>query len=83
MGSFSLLLTVTRPCQGSPEWTLSVWYVKRAGLPVILCTGYSEKIDSESAEKQSIHYLSKPIDSENCFTLLHEILSFPQLKIEY
>ena len=74
-GSFSLLLTdQTMPGLSGMD-LIGLVREKEPGLPVILCTGYSEKIDSESAEKQSIHYLSKPIDSEKLLTLLHEILS--------
>lgn len=38
------------------------------GFPVILCSGYSENIDKEGAERRGIRYISKPIDSDS---LLH------------
>ena len=45
-------------------------------LPVILCTGYSENLDEESAKQQGVTgYLTKPIDANQLCTLLKESLT--------
>ena len=45
------------------------------GLPVVLCTGYSEAIDAESARALGIrHFLRKPFDSRDLLTALAELL---------
>ena len=48
---------------------------QQPGLPVILCTGYSEQIDAESACAMGIrHFLRKPFDSRDLLAALSELL---------
>lgn len=62
-GKFALLVTD----QTMPKLTgvalINQLRVIRPEFPVILCTGYSEDIDEESAEAMGIRYLGKPIDA--------------------
>ena len=45
-------------------------------LPIILCTGYSENLDEESAKQEGVTgYLTKPIDANQLCTLLKESLT--------
>jgi CheY-like chemotaxis protein len=45
------------------------------GLPVVLCTGYSELVDAESARALGIrHFLRKPFDSRDLLAALAELL---------
>lgn len=46
----------------------------RPELPVILCTGYSEVINADDAEKMGICYLNKPIDSERLVQSIGNLL---------
>jgi len=46
-----------------------------SGLPVILCTGFSEEIDSEKAEQLDICYLSKPTDPDGLLNAVGELIS--------
>ena len=47
----------------------------RAEIPVILCSGFSEKIDREQARKIGIRYLAKPIKSEQLLNMVREALA--------
>ena len=47
----------------------------RAEIPVILCSGFSEKIDREQARKIGIRYLAKPIKSEQLLHMVREALA--------
>ena len=42
-------------------------------LPVILCSGFSEQIDKESAEQLGIRYLGKPIDPNSLILAVGEL----------
>ncbi len=45
-------------------------------LPIILCTGFSHKIDSESALKMGIkQYIEKPFNKKQLATLIRKVLS--------
>ena len=47
----------------------------RPEIPVILCTGHSEKIDAEKAEKLGIAaYMAKPFVMEEIARTLREVL---------
>ena len=73
--SYALLLTdQTMPVISGLE-LIGLVRERQPELPVILCSGYSEKIDRDSAQRQGIHYLSKPIDSAHLITLLGDIFS--------
>ncbi|MCB1862367.1 MAG: response regulator [Gammaproteobacteria bacterium] len=74
---YSLLLTdQTMPLLSGLE-LIDLVRGRAPDLPVIICTGYSEKIDSESAARQGIRYLDKPIDTERLITLLADIFPSP------
>ncbi|MFW2374391.1 MAG: ATP-binding protein [Gammaproteobacteria bacterium] len=47
--------------------------------PVILCSGYSEGIDAESAKKMGICYLSKPIDAKRLVRTVGELLGLTEI----
>ncbi len=55
----------------------------RPGLPVILCTGFSEDIDAEDAERMGIHYLEKPVRIENMIQAVGEMLRPAKQNAEY
>jgi len=46
----------------------------RNNLPVILCTGHSESIDKDGAERKGIKYLGKPINSNQLIQLAGELV---------
>ncbi len=43
-------------------------------LPIILCTGYSEYVNAESARERGIGFLPKPVDPERLLAMLAERL---------
>lgn len=43
-------------------------------LPVLLCTGYSDKIDMKEATELGIPFFTKPVDPEKLFIKLAEVL---------
>ena len=45
-----------------------------ADLPVLLCSGYSEKIDPKKAAKMGLPFLQKPVRAEALLDLVAEIL---------
>ncbi len=51
--------------------------VIRPNFPVILCTGYSDIINSDNAKKRGISYLSKPVDADNLIRSAGELLEPP------
>lgn len=46
----------------------------RPDLPIILCTGYSEKVTVESAAKQGMRLLLKPLGMRQLATVVREVL---------
>ncbi|MEW6218095.1 MAG: response regulator [Thermodesulfobacteriota bacterium] len=47
----------------------------RAGLPIVLCTGFSELIDGEKARRQGIKaFLMKPVSIRELATVMRELL---------
>ncbi|MCF8045074.1 MAG: PAS domain S-box protein [Desulfarculaceae bacterium] len=47
----------------------------RNDIPIILCTGYSEKMNENEAEKIGVSkYLQKPVDTEHLFSIVRELL---------
>ncbi len=46
----------------------------RKDLPVVLCTGHSETIDKDGAEKKGVNYMTKPINSEQLILLAGDLL---------
>jgi len=47
----------------------------RPQMPVIICTGYSERISAEEAEALGARkYIEKPIDVQNLAAALREVL---------
>lgn len=47
----------------------------RPDFPAILCTGYSEDISAEDAEKMNICYLNKPVNSKQFLQSITELLA--------
>jgi len=45
----------------------------RPQFPAILCSGFSDKIDSLSAKKKDVTYLEKPINQEKLLEILREL----------
>ncbi len=44
-------------------------------IPVVLCTGYSDKVNEEVLQSLNIaHYLSKPLQLQQLITLVHRVL---------
>jgi len=47
----------------------------RPGLPIVLCTGFTDKINAESAKKLGIlKFMHKPVDIDAILKSLAEIL---------
>jgi PAS domain S-box-containing protein len=46
----------------------------RPGLPVLLCTGFSPKMDQDKAQKLGIHYAEKPLDRKTLICLVRQVL---------
>jgi CheY-like chemotaxis protein len=47
----------------------------RPGLPIILCTGYSDTIEAEAAARIGIaRYLRKPVSAQELLRVLEELL---------
>ena len=50
----------------------------RPQMPVIICTGYSERMSAKKAESLGVcKYFEKPIDVQNLAAALREILNKP------
>ncbi|MCP4043219.1 MAG: response regulator, partial [Gammaproteobacteria bacterium] len=43
-------------------------------LPVILCTGFSEDIDTEDGDRRGIRYLEKPVRAKSLLQAVGELL---------
>ncbi len=43
-------------------------------LPVILCTGFSDDIDAEDADRMGVHYLEKPVRAKSLIQAVGELL---------
>ena len=53
----------------------------RPDMPIILCTGFSEKIDEESAKKMGIRqYIEKPLDKQNLAVTIRQVLDEKNIK---
>ena len=51
----------------------------RPDIPTILCTGYSDKIDSESASELGIsEFIAKPVDRRDLATIVRKVLGEPK-----
>ena len=54
----------------------------RADIPVILCTGFSEDIDSEKAMNMGIKaFVMKPVDKENLAVIIRNILDKKEITV--
>jgi len=54
----------------------------RLDMPIILCTGFSEKIDEESAKKMGLRqYIEKPLDEQSLAAAIREVLDEKNIKI--
>ena len=52
----------------------------RCDLPIILCTGFSEKIDEKSAREIGIReFAMKPLSLQNMALLIRKILDAPSM----
>ena len=72
---FSLLITdFTMPKMSGEQLIKKVREI-RPDLPAILCTGYSDKFDTDMAEKLNISYFEKPINSRNILFKISELLN--------
>ena len=73
--SFDLLLTdMTMPHMTGDQLAEAVLSI-RPGMPIVVCTGFSERIDPESAKKLGIKgYLKKPIISAVMAKTIRDVL---------
>lgn len=46
----------------------------RPDLPVILCSGFSERIDEDQLRSMNIHYLKKPVDANQFLEMVHDVV---------
>ena len=74
-GQIDLIITdMTMPKMTGDKLVQAILEI-RPGMPIILCTGYSEKISKESAKELGIRkYIEKPIEMENLARSVREIL---------
>lgn len=71
---FSLLITdLTMPRMTGAELIEKVKAI-RPDFPVILCTGYSDKIDARAAKKLGIPYFEKPVNNKQLLSKITELL---------
>jgi len=71
---FSMLITdQTMPEMMGTELIMKLREI-RPDLPVIMCSGYSNKINADEAIKLNIHYLSKPVDPNKLLLKMNELL---------
>lgn len=72
---FSMLITdQTMPKMTGTELVSELREI-RPELPVIMCSGYSDKIDIREASKLNIFYLSKPVDVRKLLLKIPDLLS--------
>jgi len=73
--SFDLMITdMTMPHMTGDKLVQEILKI-RPDLPIILCTGYSEKISEESAKEIGIRkYIEKPIERETLARTVREVL---------
>ncbi len=70
----ALITDQTMPGMSGAELSRAVLAVL-PGLPVVLCTGYSEHIDAESAQALGVRcFLRKPFDSQELLAALADVL---------
>ena len=74
-GSFDLIITdMTMPNMSGDELALSVKEI-RPDIPVILCTGFSEKVNVKTAKDMLIDgFLMKPVDKEKMAKTVRKVL---------
>ena len=74
-GSFDLIITdMTMPNMNGDELALSVKEI-RPDIPVILCTGFSEKVNVKTAKDMLIDgFLMKPVDKEKLAKTVRKVL---------
>ena len=72
---FSILITdQTMPKMAGKELIDKLRAI-RPELPAILCSGYSDKINSDEASKLNISYFDKPVDANGVIIKIHELLN--------
>lgn len=74
-GRFDLIITdMTMPRMTGDELVEKILQIRK-GMPIILCTGYSERIDRETAEKIGIRrYMEKPLNMRELAQGVRELL---------
>jgi len=73
-GRFSILITdQTMPGMTGVE-LIDKLHEIRPDLPVILCSGYSEQINSMAVSKRNFHFLSKPVDKNELLLKISELI---------
>jgi len=73
--AFDLIITdMTMPGMTGEELSLNIFDIQKQ-TPIILCTGYSEKLSKNKALKMGIKkYLQKPIDSKIMLLTIRKVL---------
>jgi len=74
-GQFDVIIAdMTMPLMTGDRLTKEILTI-RPEMPVIICTGYSERMSAEKAESLGVRkYLEKPIDALNLAAALREVL---------
>ncbi|MDH5302366.1 MAG: response regulator [Gammaproteobacteria bacterium] len=74
--SFDLVVTdQTMPAVTGAELSMKILSI-RPGLPIILCTGYSEAVNEEIALGLGVrHYINKPIDIDDLLEKVDSLVS--------
>jgi len=72
---FDVVITdMTMPLMTGDRLTAEVLEI-RPHMPVIICTGYSERMSAKKAESLGVRkYIEKPIDTRNLAAALREVL---------
>jgi len=73
--SFDIVITdMAMPKMNGDELALKILSMRK-DIPIILCTGYSEKLNKERAKKIGItRYINKPIAGKELCFLIREVL---------
>ena len=75
-GAIDLLLTDQTMPGLAGDRLAQAMLARRPDLPVILCTGYSDRIDAGKASKMNIRgYFTKPIDPDKLTNLMNNLLA--------
>ena len=78
-GEYSMLITdQTMPGLSGIE-LIRMTRQQHADLPVILCSGFSEDINENTASELNIEFMKKPVDINRLLELVHRAVTNPDM----